>query len=122
MVERKESQPCQAQGRDEQPRISPLHKNSRYIQDAQCQREHDYSPQWIIAQCEQVHEECNTGESDEDHHQQLHTSTKRQLSPIALALGGRDKYVIGQKMFEENPAQTSKVHGELSSWSCFAAV
>src|SRR5450631_3980791 len=114
MVERKERQPCQAQGRDEQPWIAHLRKNSGHIQGSQSQSQDDHSPQGIDAGCHQVHKESDTDESHEHYRQQFETPTKRQASPIALTLWRRDKHVIGQQVFEEKPAQKSKIHNEHS--------
>src|SRR5580692_5941720 len=114
MIERNERQPYHAQGRDEQPWIPHLRKNSRHIQSAQGHGQEQYSPQRISAECYQIHKERYTAESNEYRRQQLDTSTKRQLSPVALSLWRRDEHIIGQQMFEENPTQESQIHNELS--------
>src|ERR1700722_8584523 len=114
MIERNERQPYHAQGRDKQPWIPRLRKNSRHIQSAQGHGQEQYSPQRISAECYQIHKERYTAESNEYRRQQLDTSTKRQLSPVALSLWRRDEHIIGQQMFEENPTQESQIHNELS--------
>src|SRR3984885_16051548 len=113
MIERNERQPYHAQGRDEKPGIPHLPKNSRHIQSAQGHGQEQYSPQRISAECYQIHKERYTAESNEYRRQQLDTSTKRQLSPVALSLWRRDEHIIGQQMFEENPAQKLKIYNDI---------